>query len=118
APAKGGRRKAAPTLDAVTAAVWKKIGKASVRALEAPTAIQVIVYDLGTFYVAIKDEGGKRLEVMQATYDDRAGTLEASYEEIMKIAAGKYNFLEGITKGKIVYKGDVKKALAIAGLFK
>jgi hypothetical protein len=36
----------------------------------------------------------------------------------MKIAAGKYDFLGAVTKGNIRYSGDVRKAIAIAGLFK
>jgi hypothetical protein len=116
---KGGRKKAAPSLDIVTTAIWKKIGKASVRALEAPVGIQVNVHDIGTFFIAVRaDSGKKQLAVEQAIYNDRAGTVEISYEEVMKVAAGKYNFLDAITKGKVYYYGDIAKAVAIAGLFK
>jgi hypothetical protein len=103
----------------VTTAIWKKIGKASARSLEAPVGIQVNVHDIGTFFIAVKNDGGKKqLAVEQAIYNDRAGTVETSYEEIMKVAAGKYNFLDAIVKGKIYFYGDVAKAVAIAGLFK
>jgi hypothetical protein len=79
----------------------------------------VNVRDIGTFFIAVKADGNKKqLEVAQANYDDRAGTFETSYEEIMKIAGGKYNFLDAVTKGKAYYYGDVAKAVAIAGLFK
>ena len=55
---------------------------------------------------------------MQDNYNDRAGTFETSYEEIMKIAAGKYDFSAAITKGSVYYYGDLKKGIAFAGLFK
>ncbi|MCL1822617.1 MAG: SCP2 sterol-binding domain-containing protein [Oscillospiraceae bacterium] len=117
--AKGGRKKAVPNIDSITTALWKKIGKANVKNMEAPIAIQVIINDLGTFFVAIKDDGdGKKPHIIQAIYDDRDGTLETSYDEMIKIANGKYDFLTAITKGTVRYSGDIRKAIILAGLFK
>ncbi|MCL2077234.1 MAG: SCP2 sterol-binding domain-containing protein [Oscillospiraceae bacterium] len=117
--ARGGRKKVIqPSLDLVTTALWQKIEKVDVSGVEAPIAIQVIVNDFGTFFIAVKEEDGKKTKhIIQEVYNDRDGTLEVSYDEIMKIAKGKYDFSAAINKGVISYQGDVRKALILADLF-
>jgi len=123
-PARGGRaKKPAPSIHDVTTALWNKIEKADVSGVETPIAIQVIVNDFGTFFVAVKDDGegkGKKPHVIQDVYNDRDGTVEISYEEIMKIVDGtvKYDYLSAVSKGVMRYQGDLGKAIVLANLLK
>ncbi len=103
-------------LDIITTALWNKLKKADVSKITKPTAIQVIVDDYGTFYIAVKP--GDEKHIIQAVYYDRDGTFEASYEEMLKIAAGKYNFIENIMSGKIKYQGELKKAIELAEIYR
>lgn len=108
-------KKAEPVLDDVTTLLWNKLEKFDVSNIETPIAIQVIINNLGTFFIAIKEGGEKH--IIQAVYDDRDGTLETSYTEILKMANGKYDYLKSINDGSINYMGDLRKAIAIMKLF-
>lgn len=106
------------TLDDLTTALWKKLEKKNVKSIPCSIAIQVNVYDVGTFYVAVKANPDYDKQVIQSDYYLPDGILEAKAEEIIKIAAGKYEFIAAAKAGKITYRGDLTKAITIAELFK
>ncbi len=106
------------TLDDLTIALWKKLEKKDVKAIPCAVAIQVNVYDVGTFYVAVNANPDYDKQIIQSDYYLADGILEASADEIKKIAAGKYDYLAAAKTGKIIYRGDLTKAIMVAELFK
>lgn len=110
------RKTAEPSLDNVTTVLWKKFKNANVSDIQTTIAVQIVIYDLGTFFIAIKEGGEKH--IIQAVYNDRDGTLETSYDEIIKAAEGGYDYLNAINSGSMTYQGDLKKALILSKLFK
>ncbi|MCM1488223.1 MAG: SCP2 sterol-binding domain-containing protein [Firmicutes bacterium] len=118
--AKPAAKKAAKTvsLDDLTTALWKKLEKKDVKSISCSIAIQVNVYDVGTFYVAVNANPEFDKQIIQSDYYLADGILETKADEIKKIAAGKYDFLAAAKTGKITYRGDLSKAITVAELFK
>lgn len=115
APTRRGRKKAEPTLDTVTTLLWKKLEKADVSGIGGIIAVQVIVDGMGTFFIAVKDNGEKH--IIQAVYNDRDGTLEAGFDEILKMASGGYDYLAAVRDGRVSYQGDLRKAMLLKDFF-
>ena len=108
----------AVSLDDLTTALWKKLEKKDVKSIPHSIAIQVNVYDVGTFYIAVNANPDYDKQIIQSDYYLADGILEAKADEIKKIAAGKYDFLSAAKAGKITYRGDLIKAITVAELFK
>ena len=108
----------AVSLDDLTTALWKKLEKKDVKSIPHSIAIQVNVYDVGTFYIAVNANPDYDKQIIQSDYYLADGILEAKADEIKKIAAGKYDFLSAAKAGKITYRGDLTKAITVAELFK
>lgn len=106
------------SLDDLTTALWKKLEKKDVKSIPCSIAIQVNVYDVGTFYIAVNANPDYDKQIIQSDYYLADGILETKAEEIKKIASGKYDFIAAAKAGKIIYRGDLTKAITIAELFK
>lgn len=106
------------TLDDLTTALWKKLEKKDVKSVPCAVAIQVNVYDVGTFYVAVNANPDYDKQIIQSDYYLADGILETNADEIKKIAAGKYDYLAAAKASKIIYRGDLTKAIMVAELFK
>lgn len=106
------------SLDDLTTAVWKKIEKKNVKSIPYAIAIQVNVYDIGTFYIAVNADPEYDKQVIQADYYLADGIVEASAEEIKKITSGKYDFIAASKAGAFIYRGDLTKGILIAELLK
>lgn len=106
------------SLDALTTAVWKKLEKKDVSKIAVTVAIQVNVNGVGTFYIAINADETYKKQVIQADYYLADGIVETSAEEIKKIAAGGYKYLDAVKNGALVYRGDLAKAIVITELLK
>lgn len=120
-PAKTTRAKKAAktvTLDDLTTAVWKKIEEKDVSNVPFSIAIQVNAYEVGTFYIAVKADPEYDKQVIQSDYYLPDGILETSADEIKKMAAGNYDFIAAIKAGSFTYRGDLTKAVVVAGLIK
>ena len=76
------------------------------------------VYDVGTFYIAVNADPDYDKQVIQADYYLADGIVEASADEIKKIAAGKYDFISAAKSGALIYRGDLTKGILIAELIK
>lgn len=105
-------------LDVLTTAIWKNIEKKNVEHISTAIAIQVNVHDAGTFYIAVKANPDEEKQVMQSDYYLADGIVEASSDEIKKIAAGKYDYLAAAKSGALTYRGDLTKGILIAELLK
>lgn len=110
--------KAAVTLDDLTTAIWKKIEKKDVKSIPYAVAIQVNVYETGTFYIAVNADPEYDKQVIQSDYYLADGIVDTSAEEIKKIAAGGYDFIAAVKAGKFNYRGDLNKGICIAELIK
>lgn len=115
-PAKRGSKSV--SLDDLTTALWKKLEKKDVKAIPYSIAIQVNVYDVGTFYIAVNANPDYDKQIIQSDYYLADGVLEAKADEVKKIAAGKFDFIAAAKSGKITYRGDLTKAITVAELFK
>lgn len=110
--------KKAITLDMLTTAIWKKLEKKDVSNVNASIAIQVNAAGAGTFYIAVNADETYKKQVIQADYYLADGIVEASAEEIKKIAAGNYSYIDAIRSGALIYRGDIAKAIIVAELLK
>lgn len=110
--------KAAVTLDDLTTAVWKKLEEKDVSNVPYSIAIQVNAYEVGTFYIAVKADPEYDKQVIQSDYYLPDGILETSADEIKKMAAGNYDFIAAVKAGSFTYRGDLTKAVIVAGLIK
>ena len=106
------------TLDDLTTAIWKKLENKDVKDIPYAVAIQVNVFELGTFYIAINADPEYDKQVIQADYYLADGIVDTSADEIKKIAAGDYDFVAAVKSGKFNYRGDLSKGVCIAGLIK
>ena len=110
--------KTAVTLDDLTTAIWKKLEKKNVKDIPYAVAIQVIVFEIGTFYIAVNADPEYDKQVIQSDYYLADGIVDTSAEEIKKIASGDYDFIAAVKAGKFNYRGDLNKGVCIAGLIK
>ncbi len=105
-------------LDDLTTAVWKNIENKDVTEVPCAIAIQVNVFDTGIFYIAVKANPDEDKQVMQSDYYLADGIVDTSAEEVLKIAKGDYDFLEAVKAGRLNYRGDLSKAVRLAGILK
>lgn len=105
-------------LDDLTTAVWKNIENKDVADVPCAIAIQVNVFDTGIFYIAVKANPDEDKQVMQSDYYLADGIVDTSAEEVLKIAKGDYDFIEAVKAGRIKYRGDLSKAVRLAGILK
>lgn len=105
-------------LDDLTTAVWKNIEHKDVAEVPGAIAIQVNVFDTGIFYIAIKANPDESKQVMQSDYYLADGIVDTSAEEVLKIAKGDYDFVEAVKAGRLNYRGDLSKAVRLAGILK
>lgn len=110
--------KAVVTLDDLTTAVWNRIEGKDVSNVPFSIAIQVNAYEVGTFYIAVKADPEYDKQVIQSDYYLPDGILETSADEIKKMAAGNYDFVAAVKAGAFTYRGDLTKAVIVAGLIK
>ena len=110
--------KKAISLDTLTTAIWKKLEKKDVSKINTSIAIQVNAAGAGTFYIAVNADETYKKQVIQADYYLADGIVEASAEEIKKIAAGNYSYIDAVKSGALIYRGDLAKAVIIAELLK
>ena len=110
--------KPAVTLDDLTTAVWNKLESKDVKAIPFAIAIQVNVFETGTFYVAVNADPEYDKQVIQSDYYLADGIVDTTAEEIKKIAAGGYDFIAAVKAGKFNYRGDLNKGVCIAELIK
>ncbi|MBD5114939.1 MAG: hypothetical protein HDT46_07000 [Ruminococcaceae bacterium] len=110
--------KTAVTLDDLTTAIWKKLEKKNVKDIPYAVAIQVNVFEIGTFYIAVNADPEYDKQVIQSDYYLADGIVDTSAEEIKKIASGDYDFIAAVKAGKFNYRGDLNKGVCIAGLIK
>lgn len=106
------------TLDDLTTAVWKKLEDKDVSNIPFSIAIQVNAYEVGTFYIAVKADPEYDKQVIQSDYYLPDGILETSADEIKKMVAGNYDFIAAVKAGSFTYRGDLTKAVVVAGLIK
>ena len=110
--------KTAVTLDDLTTDIWKKLEKKNVKDIPYAVAIQVNVFEIGTFYIAVNADPEYDKQVIQSDYYLADGIVDTSAEEIKKIASGDYDFIAAVKAGKFNYRGDLNKGVCIAGLIK
>ena len=110
--------KTAVTLDDLTTAIWQKLEGKDVKAIPYAVAIQVNVFETGTFYIAVNADPEYDKQVIQSDYYLADGIVDTSAEEIKKIAAGGYDFIAAVKAGKFNYRGDLNKGICIAELIK
>ncbi|MCM1054024.1 MAG: hypothetical protein NC394_00755 [Bacteroides sp.] len=110
--------KASVTLDDLTTAIWKKLENKDVKNIPYAIAIQVNVFEIGTFYIAVNADPEYDKQVIQSDYYLADGIVDTSAEEIKKIASGSYDFIDAVKAGKFNYRGDLNKGVCIAGLIK
>lgn len=116
--AKAPKKAKAISLDDLTTAVWKKIEKKDVKKIPCAIAIQVNVYDVGTFYIAVNANPDFDKQVIQSDYYLADGIFEAGADEVKKIADGGYDFAAAAKAGAVKYRGDLTKGILIAELLK
>lgn len=110
--------KPAITLDDLTTAIWEKLEKKDVKAIPYAIAIQVNVFETGTFYIAVNADPEYDRQVIQSDYYLADGIVDTSADEIKKIASGEYDFIAAVKAGKFNYRGDLNKGICIAELIK
>ena len=118
APAKKAAAVELSPLEQITSLVWKKIEKKDVSKIPFAIAIQVNVHDVGTFYIAVNANPEHPKQVDPYEYYLADGTMDASADEIKKIAAGNYDYIAAAKSGAISYRGDLAKGALIAELLK
>ena len=106
----------AVVLDDLTTAVWKNIENKDVTDIPCAIAIQVNVFDIGVFYIAVKANPNEDKQVMQADYYLADGIVDTSAEEVLKIAKGGYDFIKAVKDGRLNYRGDLSKAVRLVGI--
>lgn len=110
--------KASVTLDDLTTAIWKKIENKDVKDIPYAIAIQVNVFEVGTFYIAVNANPEYDKQVIQSDYYLADGIVDTTAEEIKKIASGEYDFIGAVKAGKFNYRGDLNKGVCVAVLIK
>lgn len=108
--------KASVTLDDLTTAIWNKIENKNVKDIPYAIAIQVNVFEVGTFYIAVNANPEYDKQVIQSDYYLADGIVDTTAEEIKKIASGEYDFIAAVKAGKFNYRGDLNKGVCIAAL--
>lgn len=110
--------KASVTLDDLTTAIWNKIENKDVKDIPYAIAIQVNVFEVGTFYIAVNANPEYDKQVIQSDYYLADGIVDTTAEEIKKIASGEYDFIGAVKAGKFNYRGDLNKGVCVAVLIK
>ncbi|MDR0822139.1 MAG: SCP2 sterol-binding domain-containing protein [Oscillospiraceae bacterium] len=112
APAKKPAAKKEPekSIDVLQNALWAKFEKANTDGADIPLAIQIDVYDFGTLYLALRDDGK---HVQPYPYQGNDGVLSGSYDNIAEFIDGKLSFHDAVLAKKLNFYGDLRKFLAV-----
>ena len=98
----------------VRGALWKAISKSKVKKIDKEIAIQVYAEGIESFFIAVQ-EGKAKID--PAFYINNNGALNTSADELKKIAAGKYDIIDAVKKGKVNFDGNLSVLLKIMDLF-